>query len=170
MHSRVMRHGYLGHPEAGLFELLGHFDTDDTTSGFQSNLFENVAAEESEVAVDVADRQSECPPHRAPIQGSYPDPIPRIGALDLVSIDQIDVRLEVGQKIVKFADVVLAVSVGVEDQVFPGVAETCDQGCAVTEVSLMMDNSQKRQFYSELIENRACFVLASVVNDEHLEI
>src|SRR5262245_45859264 len=98
-----MAHGYFNHSESCQFEFLGHLDTDDTASGFQRNPFEDVAPEEPEVAIDIANRKSKCPAHRAAVGEADPDSIPCIGAFDLVAVDEIDIRPELCEQVVKLA-------------------------------------------------------------------
>src|SRR5262245_13721909 len=100
MHAGVMGNRYLDHSETGQFELLGHFDANDAASGFQGNTIEDIPAEKPEIAIHVAYRKPEYPSHRAPVHGADPDAIPSIRAFDFVSIDEIDVRFEVRQKVV----------------------------------------------------------------------
>ncbi len=56
--------------------------------------------------------ETHCPAIRRPDQ----DAVPGIGAFHLVSVDEIDVGPELSQKVVDFANIILSVSVGIENQ------------------------------------------------------
>ena len=68
------------------------------------------------------------------------------------------------------ANVVLAIAVGVEDEILARVLEAGDQRRSISEIALVVDHAQERQFRGHAIKDCACFVLASVVDDQHLEI
>src|SRR5436309_8811807 len=88
---RIMTHGNFDHAETRPFKLLGHFDANHAASGFERNGIKNLPAEQAEVAIDIPDRKLKRPAHRAPIDFTDKDAIPRVGALDLVSIDEVDI-------------------------------------------------------------------------------
>src|SRR5438477_11866473 len=117
MQPRIMADRYFLHSEAGLLEFPGHLYTDHTATRFQFDVFEYLTAEQAEVAIDIADGEMKCPPHHAPVSCADPNAVPRIGTSDLEAIDEIDIRTELGEQIMHFANVVLAVAVRVEDQV-----------------------------------------------------
>src|SRR5437660_2903063 len=105
IHPRIMANRNLDHSKSRQFEFFGHFNADDTASGFEGNRIEDITPEQAEIAIDVANGQAKNPAHRAPVCGADPDAIPRVGAFDLVTVHEIDVRPELSQQIVHFADI-----------------------------------------------------------------
>jgi hypothetical protein len=88
-----------------------------------------VPADEPEVAVDVPDREPEEPAREPVIGAADDDAVERIGAPDLVAVDEVGplaLLPEEGQ----LADVVLGVAVGVEDEVLGRGAEAAREGAA----------------------------------------
>ena len=75
-----------------------------------------------------------------------------IRAFYFVAIDQIDVGPEFGKKIVHFADVVLTVAVGVEDEVLCGVRESGNQRRAISSIGFVVDHAQEWQFLTETFQ------------------
>src|SRR5688572_17961011 len=140
MHPRVMTNRNLEHSESSLFELFGHLNTDHTAPGFQGYGFEDITAKKAEVAVDVPNGNPECPSHGSAVNFADANAIPCIGALHLVTIHEIDAGCEASQEIVQFADVVLSVAVGVENQILSSILEARDQSRAIAEISFMMDH------------------------------
>src|SRR5438874_6811470 len=124
IHTRIMTDRDLGHAETRQFELLRHFDTDDTASRFQGNRIENISAEQAEIAIHVTNREVENKSHDSAVYCADPDAIPGIRAFNLITVHQIDVRPEFGQQVVHFANIVLTIAVGVEDEIFLCVLET----------------------------------------------
>jgi hypothetical protein len=124
----------------------------------------------TEIAVDVADLQAENASHRLPIRGTDPDAVPGICAFDFITIHEVDCRLHLGQQIVHFPHVILAVAIGIEDEVFSGVREPGNQRSAVSQISFMVDDTKKREFGRKPIKRFSSFVLASVVDNQHFEI
>src|SRR5438874_11676476 len=170
MQSRVMAHRNHDHPKSRQFEFFGHFNADHTASGFEGNRIEDMTAEQAEIAVDVANRQAKNPAHRAAVRSSDPDAIPGVGAYDLVTMHEIDVRTEFRKQIVHFADIVLAVAVGVEDQILLRVLEAGNQRSTVAEVPLVMNHAQVWQLDGEPIEDLARLVFAAVIDHQHFEV
>ena len=108
--------GDLGHPEAGLRDLGHHLDADDAAVLGQLDLVEDVATDQPQVAVDVADRQAEHRAHDGVVQLADDDPLERVVALDLVPLDDVDVVAQALGEQPELARVVLGVAVGVADQ------------------------------------------------------
>src|SRR5215475_8394711 len=100
--SRVMAHWNLCHAESCDIELARHFHTNHSAARFQSDLFKNPSAEQAEVTIDIPDREPENKPHRPAIHFPNQDPVPGVGAFDFESVDQIDLRLKLGNQIVDF--------------------------------------------------------------------
>ena len=170
MEPRIVTDGNLGHAASGKLEFPGHFHTDDAASRFQCDLLENVAAEETEVAVHVSNRESKDEAHAAPVHFADDDAVPGVRALHFVAVDQVDVRPKFGEKIVNLTDIVLSVAIGVEDDVLCGVSEAGNQRGAITPISVVVDDAQETQLHTETFQNFPGFVSAPVVDNEHFEI
>ena len=156
----------LHHLKPGIIELSGHFHADDAARGFERDDIEDTPANQAEVAVHVANRQREGKAHCPAIRGADPDPIPGVGAFHLVAVDEIDVGTELSQKVVDFADIVLSVSVGIEDQILSGIREAGDERGSISEIPRVVDRADEGQFPGEPVRNGSGLVLASVINDE----
>src|SRR5438105_10806252 len=96
IHSGIMANRNLDHSKSSQFEFFGHFNADDTTSGFEGNGIEDVTAEKPKIAIHVANRQAEHPSHRAPVCRADADAIPGVGAFDFVTVDKINIGREFG--------------------------------------------------------------------------
>src|SRR5262245_10801804 len=123
-----------------------------------------MAAKETKIAVHVPNREAENPTHALPIHGADPDAIPGIRAFDFVTVDEVDIGLELRQQTVKFADVILTIAIGVENEILLGVLESADQRCPVSQIVFVMDDAKKRQLDGKPIKNDGCLVFASVVH------
>src|SRR2546422_1618639 len=97
IHTGIMANRDLDHLKSCQFELLGHFNADDTASGFEGNSIEDVSPEQAEIAIHVANRQVENESHCAPVRCADPGAIPCIGSFHLVTVDEINMRPEFGQ-------------------------------------------------------------------------
>jgi hypothetical protein len=170
MKSRVVADRDLRHSESCDVEFPGHFHADNAAARFERNLFEYLAAEEPKVAVDIANRKPKGKPHGSPVHFANDDAVPRIRTFDFIAIDQIDVRPEFGEKIMDFADVVLSVAVGVKDEVLCGVAEPRNQCRTISPIGFVVDDSQERQFLTEVFQYFSGIVSAPVVYNNHFEI
>ena len=73
MHPRIMAHRNLDHTKSRQFEFFGHFNADDTASGFEGNRIEDITPEQAEIAIDVANGQAKNPAHRAPVYRADPE-------------------------------------------------------------------------------------------------
>src|SRR3989442_5312790 len=98
-----------------------------------------MTTEQAEIAIDVTNGQAKNPTHDAPVCRADPDAIPRVGAFDLVTIHEIDVRPEFSQQIVHFANIVLTVTVRIEDQILLRVLKAGNQCRTIAEIPLMMN-------------------------------
>src|SRR5687767_10347067 len=149
----IMAYRNLDHPESCELELLGHFDANNSASGFERNFIENVAAKESEVTVDIADREAERPAHCPAVEIADEDTVPGIRALDLVSIDHIDIGPHLRQQIVDLAHIVLPVTISIEDEVLSGVCEASNEGGTVAEIFGVMNSAEEWQLGAKTIKN-----------------
>src|SRR5262245_16159837 len=145
VHPWVVTHRNFSHSESGLLELLGHFHANDAAFGLQRDRIEDPPAEQAEVAIHIADRQTKCPPHRTPVDPSDDDTVPGVGTFDLVAVDEINTGSKYSQEVVNLSYVVLTITVGVKDQIFEGVLESRDEGRAIPEVAFVVDDAQERQ-------------------------
>ena len=103
--------------EAGPLELLHELEADDAARVLQRDRLEGRAAHEAEVAVDVPDPELEEEPHQDEVDLPDDDPVPRVGAGDLVPVHDVDPFLQDREELLQLEDVVLAVAVRVEDEV-----------------------------------------------------
>jgi hypothetical protein len=55
----VVMHGHLGDPEAGVLDLLHHFQTNDAAVFLEAHVVENRPAHHSKVAVNIANGETE---------------------------------------------------------------------------------------------------------------
>jgi hypothetical protein len=170
MKSRIVANRDLRHSKSCDIEFPGHLYADYAASRFERDLFKYLAAEETEVAVHVANRELKGKSHGSPVHFADDDAVPRIGAFHFVAIDQIDVRPEFGEKIMDFADIVLPIAVGVEDEILRGVGEARNQRRAIATIGFVVDDSQEWQFLAEVFEYFSGTVFAPVVDNNHFEI
>ena len=92
----VVVHRHLGDAEAGVRDLLHHLQADDAAVLLEVHGVEDRAAHHAEVAVDVAHLQAEEQLDGVVIDAADDDAVQRIGAADLVAVDQIHVVVERG--------------------------------------------------------------------------
>src|SRR6188508_309560 len=118
-----MADGDLHHLQPSSIELSCHLHADHAACGLQRDDFEHTTANEPEIAVHVANRQSEGKAHCSAVGRPDPDPVPGIGAFHLVSVNEIDVWPELSQKVVDLANVILPVSVRIENKILTGIAD-----------------------------------------------
>jgi hypothetical protein len=69
-----------------------------------------------------------------------------------------------------FADIVLSIAVGVEDEILRGVGEARNQRRAIATIGFVVDDSQEWQFLAEVFEYFSGTVFAPVVDNNHFEI
>src|SRR5207247_10156645 len=69
-----------------------------------------------------------------------------------------------------FANIVLRIAIRVKDEVLARTIETGNQGRAVAEISLVMDDAQIGQFRGEAVQKRPRLILASIIDDNDLEL
>jgi hypothetical protein len=170
MEAGIVADRDLRHPKSCNVEFSGHFHADDAASRFECDLFKYLAAEEPEVAVHVAYRQLKSESHGSPIHFADENAIPRIRTFHLVAIDEIDAGPKFSEQIMNFANIVLAISVGVEDEVLCGAGEPRNQCRAISTVGFVVDDSQEWQFLTEGFQYFPGIVLAPVVYNNHFEI
>src|SRR3954467_1498364 len=96
--------------------------------------------------------------------------MPSIRTFYLVTVHKIDSWSKCPQQIVYLSYVVLTVTVGIEDEVLFRARESRDQRGAVSEIALVVDDAQERQFSTQRLEDFSRLVPASVVDNKNLEI
>src|SRR5262249_46646834 len=154
----------------GLVELSGHFHADHTAFRLESDGVEDVSSKKSEIAIDIAKRQVECPAHHTTVHRADKDAIPRIRPLHLIAVDEIDARGQLGEQIVNFADIILSIAVGIENEVLAGIGEARNQSRSVPKISRVMNDAQKRHLGSKPVENRAGLIFTAVVDDQDFKV
>jgi len=170
MKARIMAYRNLRHPESCDFEFPGHFHADYAAFRFECDLFKYLAAEEPEVTIHVANRQLKGKSHASPVQFANDDAVPRIGTFYFVAINQIDVGTKLGEKIMNLANIVLSITVGIEDEVLCGGGKPCNQCRAISAIGFVVDDSQEWQFLTEVFQYFPGIVFAPVVYNNHFEI
>jgi hypothetical protein len=115
---------HFGDSKAGLLNLSHQLDADHTTVFLQPDPIEHVSADQAEVAVDVADVQSEHRPDGPVVELANDDSLDRIVSLDLVALDDVDIVAKRLDQFLELSRVVLGVAVGVADQLLGRAGET----------------------------------------------
>ncbi len=96
--------------------------------------------------------------------------MPRVVTFQFEAVDEADPWDEGGEEEGEFADVVLAIAVGIEEEILSGGGETGAQGAAVAAVDFVGDDAELRAKLSlEIGEDRSGGVRAAVVHDDDLE-
>jgi hypothetical protein len=170
MKSRIVAYRNLRHSKSSDVEFPSHFHADYAAFRFECDLFKYLAAEDPEVTIHVANGQLKGKSHASPVQFANDDAIPRIRTLYFVAINQIDVRTKLGEKIMNLANIVLSVTVGIEDEILSGAGESRNQCRAISPIGFMVDDSQEWQFLSEVFQYFPGIVFAPVVDNNHFEI
>ena len=166
----VVMDRHLGDPEPGVLDLLHHLQADHPAVLLELDRVEDRPAHQPEVAVDVADLQPEQHLDGVVIDAADDDAVQRIGAADLVAVDQVDAIAERMPEHDHLRRIVLRVAVGVEHQLAGGRRETAAQGAAVAAILLVVDDADLRIGAGELVENLRGRIGAAVVDDDHLEV
>ena len=170
MKPRVVAYRNFGHSKSGDVEFPCHFHADYAAFRFECYLSEYLAAEEPEVTIHVANGQLKGKPHASPVQFANQDPVPRIRTFYFVAINQVDVWTKLGEKIMNLANIVLSITIGIEDEVLCSAGEARYQCGAIPSIVFVVDDSQERQFLTEVFQYFPGIVFAPVVYNDHLEI
>ena len=107
--------GEFNHLHAGAFEHGDEFDADGAAGGAEGFAGEERAADEAEIAINVAEADAEEEAGELVIDGADDFAVPGIVAGDFVAVDEADFGGDGVEKCWEVSDVVLAVAVGVED-------------------------------------------------------
>jgi hypothetical protein len=110
-------HTHFFNAAPGQLQLAHQLDADGPGGGGQANFLDQGAADQAEVTVHVAQADAEQTPRESVIDVADPHAMPGIAAFQFVAIHQADMAAEPGQQAGQLADVILAVAVGVEDEV-----------------------------------------------------
>ncbi len=152
--------------EARVVDLLHQLEADDAAVLFEADLFEDAAAHQAEVAVDVAHAQAEQRLHGVMVEPPDHDAVPGVGPADLVAVHQIDVVGHPFPEQGHLAGIVLGVAVGVEDELLARGLEAAAQGAAVAAILLMMNDPDLGIDARELVEDLRREVAAAVVDHD----
>ena len=155
-------------PGTGALESVDQLDADRAAVLLETQGAHVLAAHEPEVAVDVADRQSERESHPGRVDGADDPALKRVGAVALVALDPVHVAGHVLGEADELRGVVLAVAVRVEDPVAARLGQGRSQGASVAAVDLVLDDAQPRLARGDLGEPRERVVGRAVVDDEDL--
>src|SRR5687768_13330645 len=159
-----MTHRYFRHPKPGLIELPGHFHADDTARGLELHDIKDLLSNQAEVAVHIANRQCKSETHGPAICGADQNAIPGVGSLYFVAVDEIDIGAHLSQEVVDLTNIVLSVTIGVEDQFLLRIRETRDERGAISAIPRVVNRANERQFRREPVRDHASLVLASIIN------
>jgi hypothetical protein len=163
-------HGHFDDAEAGVLDLAHHLQADDARVALQLHAVEDLAAQQAEVAVDVAHAQPEEELDDVVIGPTDDDAVQRIRSADLVAIHHVGVIGQTLPQRFELCRVVLRIAVGVSDQRFRGGRESGSQGATVPAISLVMDDANLRVRACQFVGDSAGRVAAPVVDDDHLEV
>ena len=109
----VVVHRHFDDAEAGILDLAHHLEADDAGVLLELDAIEDLAAHQTEVAVDVADAQPEQQLDGVVVDAADDDAMPRIGAADLVAGDHVGVGGQPVPEHRELGRIVLRVAVGV---------------------------------------------------------
>src|ERR1035441_3616509 len=133
MQPGIVVYADLRHQPAAQFQLADQFDADGSAGGSEVNLVQQLATNQTVVAVDVADPNAEEQARAEIVDVADPDAVSRVVALQLVAVDEpglrryeleqagqlADIVLTVGEQAGQLADIVLTVAIRIENK-FPG--------------------------------------------------
>ena len=163
--------GEFNHLHAGAFEHGDEFDADGAAGGAEGFAGEERAADEAEIAINVAEADAEEEAGELVIDGADDLAVPGIVAGDFVAVDEADFGGDGVEKCWEVSDVVLAVAVGVEDELVDGGGETGAEGTAVAAVFGVGDDAEAgSEFGDEGFEDEAGGVGATIVDDDDFEV
>ena len=150
-------------------ELSHQLDADGAAGRGELDVVDEFPPDQPEIAVDVAQPHAEQNPREAVVQVADPDAVPRIASLEFVAVDQADVIGHAGGELRQFADIVLAVAVGIEDEFLGGRRKAASQRAAVAAVFRMRDHPHPwRMLLAKLLQHFGSVVVAAVVHHDHL--
>src|SRR5258707_1337567 len=105
------------------------------------------------------------------VNSSDRDAMPRIMPFELESVDQPDVGLHAVEKLRKLANVVLAVAIGIENEILPRGFKTAWQCGAISAIFGMGDHAERGAVtHFQRSKHSGRIVAAAVVDHDHFEI
>lgn len=159
--------GEFDHLHAGAFEHGDEFDADGAARRPQGFAGEERAADEPEIAIDVAEADAEEEAGELVVDGTDDFAVPGIVAGNFVAVDEADFGGDGFEEGGEIGDVVLAVTVGVEDELVGRGGETGAEGTAVAAVFGVGDDAEAGgEFGDEGFEDKAGGVGAAIVDDD----
>src|ERR1039457_2823210 len=162
--ARIMVHSDLRHVAAAEFQFAHQFDANRAAGGGQVDLFEQIAADQPVIAIDVADADAEQQARAKIVNISDPDAMGRVVPIELVAVHQPRVGTHEFQQSRKFADIVLPVAIGVEHEFFARCGEPAAQRASVAAVLWVSDDPQKRaMLLHKLLQHLGRLVPAAVI-------
>jgi hypothetical protein len=154
----VVMHGDLDDPAVPVLKLFHHLYADHAAIVRELDLLEETPSEESEIAVDILDVQPEQEAHKALIDGTNDNPVPGVRPADLVPVYRINATPECLQQQRQFFDIILAIPIGIENQIFGAIRETGNKSGAISSIDSMMNDLEKRVFMCQSVQQFACSV------------
>jgi hypothetical protein len=151
----VVMHGDFDDLAVPVLKLFHHLHADHTAVVRELDLLEETPLEESEIAVDIPDLQPEQEAHEALIDGTDDDPVSGIRPADLVPIYSINATPECLQQQRQFFDIILAIAVGIENQIFGAIREAGNERGAISSIDHMMNDLEKGIFMGQSIQQIA---------------
>jgi hypothetical protein len=155
-------------PVTGPAQLIDHLRADAAARRNQRNALNGRASHKTEIAIHVADRQSEHPSRQEFVDRSQHDAAAIVRSPDFIAVDDVDISDHQRDQIRHLAHVVLPVAVRVKDQIFRGALEPAAQRPAVAAVARMMNDAQARLSARQVIQQRGRAVAAAVVDHDYL--
>ena len=130
-----------------------------------------VPAEESEVAVPIAQfRKPEGPRYHPMEAGAEKPPQHAVRAAPPVAVHQLDFRTQSIQQAGEFEGIELPIAIGVNDEREPGRGEEIPKGGSVAPVSCVPERPEFRNLGREHFQDLGGPVSASIVQDQNLEV
>src|SRR6185295_12632732 len=166
----IVVHRHFGDAEPRVGDLLHHLQADDAAVLLEVHPVEDRPPHHAEVAVDVAHGEAEEDLDGVVVDAADDDAVQRIGAADLVAVDEIDLVAEPPPQHFHLGGVVLRVAVGVEDELPRRGGKAGAQRAAVAAVRRMVHDADLRIGARELVEDLGGVVGAAVVDDDHFEV
>ena len=145
-------------------------DADHPRARRQRDAIEDAAPHQPEVAVGVADVESEQDADGVVVQAPDHLAIPRVAAPDLEALHDVDLGRRGLDAADDLAGVVLGVTVGVEDPLLGGRGDAAAQRAAVAAVGRVDDDAQLGHLVAERLEDGDGAVGRPVVDDDDLEV
>src|ERR1019366_6896546 len=130
------------HPAARHFQLAHQFHADGAAGGSQMDPLQERAPDQTIIAIDIADADAEQQPRAEVVGLADPDAVRRIATFQLVAVHQAGIGAHQFQQARQFADIVLAVAIGIEDEFLGGRLEPAAQRAAIAAILWMRDHAQ----------------------------